>query len=321
MAAGILVSGAINWDVTLFVDELPSPGEEVRVKSIMNVPGGKGANTAVAAARMLHGTDVNVAILGALGNDSIGDEQIRILKDEGIDVSCVSRFDIHSGQAYILVDSKGENMILTYKAVNDMLKPEMLEEEHVESMLSRVKYVVVIDPPLDFAKALIDKARALNKHIAWMPAMLTRHGLDALMDSIGKVDYLILNEHELYTLTSVNTIDALRPIKARRIILTLGSKGCILHTSMATFHIPALDVSAIGMKARSSVGAGDTLLGSFVASLARGYGELESLFIASIAAALKVTRAETRGSPYYKDVVEVMKNPVVERLAEEIRAT
>jgi ribokinase len=319
--AGILVSGAINWDTTLFVDELPTAGKEIRVKSIINVPGGKGANTAVAAARMLHGTDSNVAILGALGNDTIGDEQMSILKDEGVDVSCVNRLDAHSGQAYILVDSKGENMILTYKAANDILKPEILEEGYVESMLSRVNYVVVIDPPLDFAKALIDKARVLNKQIAWMPAMLTRHGLDALMDSIGKVDYLVLNEHELYTLTSGDTIDALRSIKARRVILTLGSKGCILHTSMATFHIPALDVTAIGMKVKSSVGAGDTLLGSFIASLARGYGELESLFIASIAAALKVTRVETRGSPYYKDVVEIMKNPVVERLAEEIRAT
>ncbi len=313
-----LVSGAINWDVTLFVDELPKPGDEVKVKRVITVPGGKGANTAVASARIL---DKNkVGVLGALGDDSIGDRQISILEDEGVDVSCIKRFKMQSGQAYILVDGKGENVILTYKAVNDMLRREMLDEEHISSALRSVEHVVVIDPPIEFASALIGKARALNKRVTWAPALLTRLGYDALKESIGKVDYLILNEHECLRLADAKDVmQGIKALKAKRIIVTLGSRGCIMHWGSNTILIPALDLNAIGMQVKSTVGAGDTLIGVFVALLLRGYGESEALFLANVAAALKVTREETRGSPYYSELVSMMNNPYVNRSMKEIK--
>jgi ribokinase len=318
-----LVSGAINWDVTLFVDEFPKAGEEVKVKKVINVAGGKGANTAVASARILNNNnkDRKVGILGALGNDAIGDKQISILEQEGVDVSCIKRFNVQSGQAYILVDKKGENMILTYKAVNDMLKAEMLDEEHISNTLKDVKHVVVIDPPISFASSLIDKARALDKRVTWAPALLTRLGYDALKDSISKVDYLILNEHECLTLADATDImQGVKALKARKVIVTLGSKGCIMHWSNGnTLSVPALDLNAIGMQVKSTVGAGDVLIGAFVALLLRGYGEAESLFLANIAAALKVTKEETRACPYYSELLSMLDNPQVSKLMHEIK--
>jgi len=317
-----LVSGAINWDVTLFVDEFPKAGEEVKVKKVINVAGGKGANTAVASARILNDNnkDRKVGILGALGNDAIGDKQISILEQEGVDVSCIKRFNVQSGQAYILVDKRGENMILTYKAVNDMLKAEMLDEEHISNTLKDVRHVVVIDPPIAFASSLIDKARAMDKRVTWAPALLTRLGYDALKDSIHKVDYLILNEHECLTLADATDImQGVKALKARKVIVTLGSKGCIMHWGSNTLSVPALDLNAIGMQVKSTVGAGDVLIGAFVALLLRGYGEAESLFLANIAAALKVTKEETRACPYYSELLSMLDNPQVSKLMHEIK--
>ena len=99
----LLICGAINWDTTLFVEKLPGPGEEVRVERILSVPGGKGANAAVAASRIL-GKKV-VGLVGMLGNDLIADRQLAVLGEEGVDTACVScTNDILSGQ--VAHDSK-----------------------------------------------------------------------------------------------------------------------------------------------------------------------------------------------------------------------
>ena len=84
-----LVSGAINWDTSIFVDEFPNAKEEIKAKKVISVPGGKGANVAVASARILGSN--NVGVIGALGDDDIAKRQIKILKDEGVNVSCVKQ--------------------------------------------------------------------------------------------------------------------------------------------------------------------------------------------------------------------------------------
>ncbi|MEM0030660.1 MAG: PfkB family carbohydrate kinase [Candidatus Nitrosocaldus sp.] len=314
-----LVAGAINWDTTVFVDSFPKAGEEVRARKVISVAGGKGANTAVASARIL-GKD-KVGLIGALGNDRIADEQIRILEDEeGVDTSYIKRFDHPSGQAYILVDGKGENMILTYKVVNDMLKPEILDESVFKEAIDEARAVVVIDPPLDFALSLIEHARGvddgMSKRIIWAPALLARSGIDALRDGISKVDYLLMNESECLLLS--NASDVMQGFKAlarldKRMILTRGSEGCLFYWNGKIASIPSIDLNAIGLKVVSTVGAGDALLGAFTALLLKGYGELEALFMANLAAALKVAREETRASPYYDELLRYVKDERVER--------
>ncbi len=315
-----LVAGAINWDTTVFVDSLPKAGEEVRARKVISVAGGKGANTAVASARIL-GRD-KVGLIGALGNDGIGEEQLKILGEEGVDTSCVKRFDHPSGQAYIIVDGKGENMILTYKAVNDMLRAEVLDCDIFNEAIDEARAVVVIDPPLEFALSLIERARVGDdgreggKRIIWAPALLTRSGLNALIDGISKVDYLIMNESECLLLA--NTDDVMQGFKTltrlgKRMVLTRGSEGCLFYWNGKIASIPGIDLSAIGLNAVSTVGAGDAFLGVFTALLLKGYGELEALFMANLAAALKVAREETRASPYYDELLRYVKDERVER--------
>jgi|SRR5215831_2458660 len=114
----IIVVGSINWDTILFAEQLPTPGEEVRINKIKEVPGGKGANISIASSRILGAK--NVAIFGALGRDNIARKQVHILGTEGI-VTDMLYFtsEAPSGRAYIVVDAKGRNIILTYKQAND----------------------------------------------------------------------------------------------------------------------------------------------------------------------------------------------------------
>lgn len=317
-----LVSGAINWDTTVFVDDFPNAGEEVRARKVISVPGGKGANTAVASSRIL-GMGM-VGLIGALGNDSIAYEQIRILEHEGVDISYIKRFSYPSGQAYILVDSRGENMILTYKAVNDMLRPDILDEPVFTDAIDQAEMVVVIDPPLEFALSLINRAREMGegKRILWAPALLTRHGPDALMDGMNRIDYLVINESECLLLSNAGDVmQGFRTLTklCRRIILTMGSEGCLFHWDGKTASIPAVDLDALGLRVASTVGAGDAFLGAFAALLLRGYGEIEALFMANLAAALKVSREETRASPYYDELLMYMKDERIERFYTGIR--
>ncbi len=318
-----LVAGAINWDTTVFVDNFPKPGEEVKARKVISVPGGKGANTAVASARILG--KGSVGLIGALGKDRIGEEQVRILEDEGVDVSCVKIFDHPSGQAYILVDSKGENMILTYKAVNDMLKPEILDERPFSLAMDKARMLVVIDPPLEFASSLISNARRCggdNKRIVWAPALLTRFGLDALREGISNVDYLIMNESECMILADAkDPIQGFRSLTklGKRMVLTRGSEGCIFHWDGKVAYIPSIDLDAIGLKIVSTVGAGDAFLGAFAALLLKGYGEIEALFMANLAAALKIAREETRASPYYDELLRYIRDERVERFYTRIK--
>ncbi|MEM3103678.1 MAG: PfkB family carbohydrate kinase, partial [Candidatus Nitrosocaldus sp.] len=267
----------------------------------------------------------SVGLIGALGKDRIGEEQVRILEDEGVDVSCVKIFDHPSGQAYILVDSKGENMILTYKAVNDMLKPEILDERPFSLAMDKARMLVVIDPPLEFASSLISNARRCggdNKRIVWAPALLTRFGLDALREGISNVDYLIMNESECMILADAkDPIQGFRSLTklGKRMVLTRGSEGCIFHWDGKVAYIPSIDLDAIGLKIVSTVGAGDAFLGAFTALLLKGYGEIEALFMANLAAALKIAREETRASPYYDELLRYIRDERVERFYTRIK--
>ena len=318
-----LVSGAVNWDTSIFVEKFPSLGEEVKAKKVISVPGGKGANVAVASARIL-GTN-EVGIIGALGSDDIADKQTKILREEGIDTSCIKRIDdASSGQAYILVDHTGENYILTYKAANHMITADMVSDDATINAIKNSKLITVIDPPLEVADALISNAKSFGKGIIWSPALLTRHGFDWLKELLLKTDYVIVNESELAILTGMN--DAVKAcltlsdkIGGKRVIATLGKEGCVLCWQTKTATIPALDLAALGLRAINTVGAGDAFVGAFSALKIKGFGDVEALFMANIAGSLKTTKEETRGSPSYAELRRYFDDQRVQLLFTKIR--
>jgi len=306
----ILVSGAINWDTTLFVERIPNPGEEVRATKVVSVPGGKAANTAVAAAKIL-GTD-NVGVIGMLGIDKISENQIKILQNEGIDTSLIFRHDaLLSGQAYVIVDNKGENVILSHQAANLAITPEYVLRPNVLSAIDNSNIIIVIDPPLDTAGSLIISARQVGKTVIWSPALLTSYGLSAMQKFVMHVDYLILNQQEARALTSISDgVQACSKISNSLIgrndvvvVVTLGGEGCVLCTKGKSMIIPPLDLASFSdLKIVSTVGAGDAFVGAFGAFKLKGFEDTKALYLANIAAALKTFREDTRGSPTFGEI-------------------
>ncbi len=296
-----LVIGAINWDINLFVETFPLPGEQTVVRHITRVPGGKAGNTAVAAARLLG--PGQAAILGALGHDSIASDQVRILKDEGVDVSGLKfTDDAESGQAYMIIDAKGENIIHSYSGANATLTPEDLDESNRRDLISNSMVVTIMDPPYETALKLATEAKLLEKIVAWDPGVRSQSGMEKVRNLLERVDYLVANEFEAVNLAGTKNYDeaATRLMATNgqlKVVMKLGAKGCVMYSQKERATSPALDLASLDMKVINTVGCGDAFLGAFVAALSEGRTDSEALRWGNCAGGLKATRAETRGGP------------------------
>ena len=176
MPPDLVVTGALNWDINLFVKRLPRPGEEVVVEKVDRVPGGKGGNVSVAASRILG--QRKVALLACVGKDEIGKKQLSILKQDGVDTSAVQTLiKLESGQAYITVDEKGRNNIETHFGANAGLKRDHIMLPEVQNLFGNCRMMVVIDPPRHVAGRILSEGRRLRRSVLWHPGVLTRFGM------------------------------------------------------------------------------------------------------------------------------------------------
>jgi len=303
----ICVAGAINWDINLFVERFPEIGEEVPVNRITRVPGGKAANVAVASARIL-GPE-QAALIGCLGRDAIADQQIKILKDEGVVVSGIkfSR-DGESGQAYIIIDRDGRNIINTLFGANLKLLPEDLHSPEIFNLLLEASIVTLIDPPIKTIESAAFLAEEQDKMVVWDAGVRSVLGIGKLEAVLKSLDYLVINQVEVKNLTGEKdppkAWDRLSKVNERlRLIVKLGERGCSLISSGKMMIVPAIDLEELGLRVVNTVGCGDAFLGVFIAYKAQGLGDEEALERANLAGALKATRSETRGSPT-KDEIE-----------------
>ena len=297
----VVIIGAINWDVNFFVSRFPQKGEEIVVKKITRVPGGKAGNVAVAAARLLG--PQKVAIIGALGKDPIANEQVKIFQNEGIAIEGL-KFDpaVESGQAYIVIDDNGENVIHTYFGANATIMPEDLDAPERSKLISESSVVTIMDPPFETALRLAIEAKRLDKVVAWDPGVKSELGLEKAAKLLKNVDYVVANESETGHLTGTvgheSAAKKLQEINGDlKFIAKLGCKGSILHHRNNCLTANPLNLDAHGLKVVNTVGCGDAFIGAFVAALSEGLSDLEALKWANCGGGLKATRIETRGSP------------------------
>jgi ribokinase len=297
----ICVVGAINWDINLFVERFPEIGEEVPVEKISRVPGGKAANAAVASARIL-GPE-QVALIGCLGKDSVAEQQLKILKEEGVVVSGIKTIeDTESGQAYILIDKKGRNVINTLFGANLRLMPKDLQVNEIYGLIKESSIVALVDPSLETIEAAVTLAKKNGKFVVWDTGVRSVLGMEKLGKVLENLDYLVVNQIEVKNLTGEK-----EPTKAwkklstfnnrLRLIVKLGEKGCSLMTSERMVTVPGVNLEKLGLKVVNTVGCGDAFLGMFVASKSQGLDDEECLVRANLVGALKATKPETRGSP------------------------
>ena len=293
--------GAVNWDVTLFVEKFPAKGDEVILKRITRVPGGKAGNTAVAAARLLGPNQA--AVFGGLGRDSIGMEQVKIFESEGVVTSGLKFFDdAESGQAYVAIDDEGANTIFKLWGANALITPNDLDDPARRRLIEEAAIVAIMGPPLETAIRMAEIAKELGKVVAWDPGVHARLGLDKVHDLVKNADYVLANEDEVADLTGARNPDAAAKKIAGangrlKTVVKLGGKGCVMYSGGKREALPSLDLSAVGLKVVNTLGCGDAFHGAFLAALSEGLPDLDALKWGNCAGGLKATKIETRGSP------------------------
>jgi len=150
-----------------------------------------------------------------------------------------------------------------------------------------------------------------GKPVIWAPALLSNYGFSVLEQYIRDVDYLILNQQEAKSLTSIHEgIQACTNISnaiSGKVVVTLGHEGCILCSGGKGKKISPFHLSLSGLNVASTAGAGDTLVGVFGAFKVKGFEDERALYLGNIAAALKTTREETRASPSYEEIQRYVK--------------
>jgi ribokinase len=298
----LICLGAINWDINLFMERLPRKGEEVPVKEIQRVSGGTAANVSVSAARIL-GED-KVAFIGAVGEDSIGETQVKILQAEGVDPSGILMVPgEESGQAYISISEDGANEIHTYFGANLRITGDHISDPERVELIKTAKVCVIMDPPIETAQRMAEECKKYGVKVIWDPGVYAEEGLDALLPTLQNVDYFILNNIEYENLldTSDPKTVANELGKASDGITSIikhGAEGCVLCESDGTIiQMEAAPLSKMGLKVVNTVGCGDAFIGGFASGLVDGLSHIESLRRASAAGSYKATKIETRGGP------------------------
>ncbi|AMP07386.1 ribokinase [Collimonas pratensis] len=302
----IVIIGSINMDLVLRVPRMPHPGETLSGGQFRTIPGGKGANQAVAAAR-LSADSVKVAMIACLGDDAFGAELRAALRSDGIDDSHVSTVSgSASGVASILVDAGGQNSIVLAAGANDALSPAHIDA--ARALIEQARIIVLqLETPLPTIRHAIKLAHQLGKTVVLNPA--PAQVLPA--DLLAQVEYLIPNEIEAAMLAGLPevsldndaAIDAavakLRANGSANVLVTLGSKGVYAALSSGSEHFAAQPVKAIDTTA-----AGDTFIGGFVAALAEGRSEADAIAFGQRAAALSVARIGAQTSIPYRHELE-----------------
>ncbi len=291
MKQKILVIGSINYDLVVFAPRHPAPGETITGSHFHTFPGGKGANQAVAAARL--GGDVQM--IGNVGNDGFGEQLIDNLRNNQVDITQIKQVNGSTGTALITVNDQGENSIVVIPGANAALKKEDIEALRETIQAARV-LLLQLEIPLDVVIHAIDIAYASGITILLNPAPATPIPIETLR----KVTFLIPNESELALLSGIpiinfsdcrKAISHLQSLGCNQIILTRGEHGAYYFYQDNQIFAPPFDVPVVDTTA-----AGDAFIGGLAAALAEDMDLHVALLRASAAGALAVTKAGAQSS-------------------------
>jgi len=288
----IVVVGSLNMDLVMRMPRAPAAGETLHGHDFATLPGGKGANQAVACARM----GGAVAMVGRVGADAYGDALRAGLASDGIAATEVKALaSAHTGVAMIWVEDDGQNRIVLAPGANGLL--DVATVDRAGALIDAAAMLVVqLEVPMAAVGAAVARA-----HRAGVPVLMNPAAAQALPSALWpQIDILVVNEGEAAMLAGLPVVDpasaeaagaALRSRGPARLLVTLGSQGVVVVDAAGARHATARPVRAVDTTA-----AGDTFIGALAAALCEGAPLDDAVALGQAAAALCVTRHGAQAS-------------------------
>jgi ribokinase len=278
LVSSVVVLGSINMDLVVRVPRLPLPGDTVLGDRLLTIPGGKGANQAVAAARL----GAPVRMVGRVGGDAFGRELLAGLRDDRVDVAGVAVDEgAPSGAALIVVEDDGQNTVTVAPGANGMVGAD-----DVQRMAAGLRpgdvVVLQLEVPYAAVGEAIDAAHRAGARVILNAAPSTQ----MVGRPLPHVDVLVVNERESEDLGGAEKLRL-----GGDLVVTLGARGAVLYQDGAERHVEPRRVKAVDATA-----AGDAFVGALAFALARGNALPEAVELANAAGAAAVTRLGARPS-------------------------
>lgn len=294
----VTVIGSINLDRTIRVKEMAKPGETIHASEVFSAGGGKGANQAVAAKR----SGAKTAFIGAVGNDDAGKTMRELLGYEEIKLDGIAELDkVATGQAYIVVDEKGENSIMIHAGANGKITPEHVVE-HADLIKESDFVIAQFESDLASTIKAFEVAYQAGVKTILNPAPAMRTVPEELLKT---TDVIAPNETETEILTGIKVVDEesmrkaaakLHALGIKVVLITIGSKGSFYSMDGQSGIVPAFKVKAVDTTA-----AGDTFIGALSTVLKPDFSNLvEAITYGNKASSLTVQRFGAQPSIPYK---------------------
>ncbi|MFF1446849.1 ribokinase [Streptomyces sp. NPDC058274] len=289
----IAVLGSTNMDLVAYVAKAPQRGETVTGREFRTIPGGKGANQAIAAAR----AGADVSMIGAVGADTFGTGLRSTLEHSGVDTDHLRTTEGPSGTAHIVVDAEGGNAIVVIPGANGTVDHLAPGDDGLIATADAL--LLQLEIPL---KAVVAGAESARSH--GVRTILTPSPVQPLPpELLAATDLLVANQYEAAALTGITEPRAAAAALLDRVpavVVTLGAAGSLYVAQGAeSLRIPAPRVTAV-----DSTGAGDTFVGTLAVGLSEGRPVRDALVWASAAAALSVQRVGASSSMPYRSEIE-----------------
>lgn len=287
----ILVFGSINIDLVVPVERLPRPGETVLGPGYTLIPGGKGANQALAATR----AGSHVRMVGRVGRDGFSDLALAELAAAGTDLSAVERDDLPTGCALIPVDRDGQNLIIVAAGAN-----RAVVERQVHDGLLGPQTLVALQMEVSGEEnwKLVKRAKSRGARVMLNCAPAAPIPLSVL----SELDWLVVNETEAELVSqslSRSSIQEVAAIAGTTVIVTLGEQGAIAHARHESWQVGTLPIVPV-----DTVGAGDAFVGALAAAIDAGASLPQALQRASVAGSLACTVRGAQPSLPMKEAID-----------------
>jgi ribokinase len=298
----ITVLGSINMDLVVRADRVPAGGETVFGSEFQTIPGGKGANQAVAIARQ----GFKVYMIARVGNDRFGQDLLNKLSENKIDTQKVKRDDQEpTGVALIIVETSGENRIIVISGANGRVS-NLDVDDSSDFLFPNSFFVTQLENPMDTVSYAIKLAKKMGMQTVLNAAPAPTHPFDPSV--LKSIDYLIVNETEAEAicgnsthdiLSATQTVLILQKMTNRNVVLTLGDKGAIAADGKQVWHQPAFKVNVVDTTA-----SGDAFIAGLVTALSSGKSFQEAIIQANASGALAATKFGAQPSlPTIEDVM------------------